>query len=253
MTIWERELIRYTRDRGRIFTTLFQPIMFLVVFGTGFRTTFAQAQPGLDYFQFMFPGILAMNIMGTAFFSSISTVWDREFGFLKEILVAPVSRMSIAAGKTLGATTIAAGQALVLFLLAPVIGVAPPLLALPLIFVFMLLIAFAISGLGLLVASLIRSIENFGLLMNLLVFPMFFLSGAFFPLSNVPVWMKLLSRLDPLSYGVDAMRQLLLSSKVEAAALAQVSIFPVAWDAVFLAAFSVAMLSAAVFAFAKRG
>ena len=179
--IWEREIIRYWRDKARIATTLFQPLMFLIIFGLGLRQPLASGNFGIDFIQFMYPGIIALSVMGVAFFSTVSTVWDREFGFLKEILVAPVSRSSIAIGKTLGATTIASMQALFLLILGPIIGVPIHPLVLPQLLFFMLLLAFAVSGLGLLIASVMKTMESFGLVMQLLVFPMLFVSGAFFP------------------------------------------------------------------------
>ena len=130
-TIWEREIIRYWREKTRIVSTIVQPLMFLAIFGTGLRQTLAGGRLGVDFLKFMYPGIIAMSVMGVAFFSTISTVWDREFGFLKEILVAPVSRTSIAIGKALGATTIASTQALILLILAPLIGVSLHLAIIP--------------------------------------------------------------------------------------------------------------------------
>jgi len=252
ITIWEREIIRYTRDRARVFVTLFQPLMFLVIFGTGFRQTLAQGNFGVDFIQFMYPGIIAMSLMSVAFFSTISTVWDREFGFLKEILVAPVSRTSIAIGKSLSATTLASFQALVLLVIAPIIGIKIHILLIPYMFLFMVILAFSISALGMLFASLVKSIENFGIIMNVLVFPMFFLSGAFFPLNAVPNWMEVLSRINPLTYGVDALRQIILSPQVPEQVLSKLTLFPIYFDALFLIGFSVIMIFAAVTAFNKE-
>ncbi|MDD5489908.1 MAG: ABC transporter permease [Candidatus Moranbacteria bacterium] len=251
-TIWERELIRYWRDKARIVTTVIQPLMFLAIFGTGLRSALASSSLGIDFLKFMYPGIIAMNVMGVAFFSTISTVWDREFGFLKEILVAPISRTSIALGKTLGATTVASTQALLLLILAPVIGISLHPALIPKLIVFMLILAFAISGLGLLIASLLKSLESFGLVMNLLVFPMFFLSGAFFPLTAVPVWMKALSVINPLTYGVDALRGIMLSNQISAGELARIVLHSQAVNAFYLLVFSAVMISAAVLAFNKR-
>jgi ABC-2 type transport system permease protein len=200
----------------------------------------------------MYPGIIAVNVMGVAFFSTISTVWDREFGFLKEILVAPVSRTSIVLGKILGATTIAATQALLLLVLAPIIGVSIHLAIIPELFLFMLLLAFTISGLGLLIASLLKSLESFGLLMQLLVFPMFFLSGAFFPLTDVPIWMKFLSAINPLSYGVDALREMILRNQIAQVEIVKITLRSPAANAMYLILFSVILVSAAVVAFNRR-
>jgi ABC-2 type transport system permease protein len=191
-------------------------------------------------------------VMGVAFFSTISTVWDREFGFLKEILVAPVSRTAIVLGKALGATTIASTQALLLLILAPLIGVTLHAGNVPEMILFMLILAFAISGLGLLIASLLKSLESFGLLMQLLVFPMFFLSGAFFPLTSVPSWMRFLSAIDPLTYGVDAIRNILLRSQISNAELTKIILHTPATNAFYLILFSVIMISAAVLAFNRR-
>ncbi len=251
-TIWLRELIRYWRDKTRIISTVIQPLMFLAIFGAGLQKTLASGNFGVDFVQFMYPGIIAMSVMGVAFFSTISTVWDREFGFLKEILVAPVSRTSIAIGKTLGATTMASTQALILLILAPFIGVSITFFVAIKLFLFMILVALAISGMGLFIVSLMKTTESFGLLMQLLIFPMFFLSGAFFPLTSVPIWMTVISRLNPLTYGVDAFRQIILGHQISAEVLSKLTLYPIAVDALFLLIFATVMQSAAVWAFNKK-
>ncbi len=251
-TIWQREIIRYIRDKTRILSTLLQPLMFLAIFGAGLRQTLAQGNFGVDFIQFMYPGIIAMSLMGVAFFSTISTVWDREFGFLKEILVAPVARTTIAIGKTLGATTIAALQALILLILAPFIGISIHLAIIPKLFVFILLLSFTISGMGLLIASLMKTTESFGLLMQILVFPMFFLSGAFFPLTAVPAWMSALSHINPLTYGVDAFRQIIIGAQVSPEVIQNIILYPIHINALFLIIFSIVMVAAAVCAFNRK-
>jgi ABC-2 type transport system permease protein len=251
-TIWQREIIRYFRDKTRIASTLFQPLMFLFIFGTGLSKTLTQGNFGMNFMQFMYPGIIAMSVMGVAFFSTISTVWDREFGFLKEILVAPISRTAIVFGKTFGAATIASFQAFILLILAPFIGITIHFAVIVPLFVFMLLVAFAVSGLGLFIASLMKTMESFGLLMQVLVFPMFFLSGAFFPLTTVPVWMRILSNINPLTYGVDAVRQIILGNQVTPAILRNFSLHTLPIDALFLLGFSAMMVSLAALAFNKR-
>ena len=251
-TIWQREIIRYWRDKTRIISTLFMPLMFLVIFGAGLSKTLATGNFGIDFVQFMYPGIIAMSVMSVAFFSTISTVWDREFGFLKEILVAPVSRVAVAFGKTLGATTIASIQALILLILAPFIGVTIHFAIIPQLVLFMLLLAFAISGMGLLISSLMKTTESFGLVMQVFIFPMFFISGAFFPLTAVPSWMKVLSYINPLTYGVDAMRQIILGNQVASNILNGLSLHAISVNALFLVVFSAVMVTAAVFAFNKR-
>ncbi len=252
VTIWQREIIRYTRDKTRIVSTLLQPLMFLLIFGAGLRQTLAAGNFGVDFVKFMYPGIIAMSVMGVAFFSTISTVWDREFGFLKEILVAPVSRTAIALGKTLGATTIAALQAFILLAIAPFVGISIHLAIIPQLLIFMLLLSFAISGMGLFIASLMKTTESFGLLMQVLIFPMFFLSGAFFPLTAVPYWMSIVSKINPLTYGVDSFRQIILSSEVSREVIQKIVLYPLYIDALFLVAFSTIMIFAAVLAFNKK-
>lgn len=245
-------MIRYTRDRYRIIPTIFQPIMFLVIFGAGLRGPLASSNLGVDFVKFMYPGIIAMNVMGIAFFSSISTVWDREFGFLKEILVAPVERSAIVLGKAMGATTIASIQALILLIIAPFIGLSIHSLIVLHLFLFMLLLSFSIAGMSLVIASLMKTMESFGVIMQLFIFPMFFLSGAFFPLTSVPHWMVVLSRINPLTYGVDAARQIILGNQVDPNVISKLVIHPVYVDALFLLVFSLIMVSISVWAFNRK-
>jgi ABC-2 type transport system permease protein len=252
VVLWQREVVRYGRDWVRVISSAVQPLTFLVIFGFGFQSTLSKAGFGIGFLQFMYPGIIAMNIMGVAMFSTISTVWDREFGFLKEILVAPVSRTSIALGKTLGATTISAVTALILLVIAPFLGIHLSWYLVVFLFLMMVLLAFTISGFGLLVASLMDSTERFGIVMQFIVFPMFFLSGAFFPLTSVPHWMAAIARFDPLAYGVDAMRQIMLRGQENAATLNQISLFPIHIDVLFLVGISLALLTIAVVVFNKR-
>lgn len=250
-TIWRREGIRYIRDKARIFSTLLQPLMFLVIFGAGLGGTLNQGNFGIDFMKFMYPGIIAMNVMGIAFFSTVSTVWDREFGFLKEILVAPISRTSIVIGKILGAVTVASTQALLLLVLAPFMGISLHIFIVVKLFLFMVLLAFAISGMGLFIASRMKTTESFGIIMQVLIFPMFFLSGAFFPLTNVPLWMTILSRFNPLTYGVDAMRQIILNG-LPAELAQKLFLYPIEINILALSAFSVFMVLIATLAFNKR-
>ncbi len=251
--IWQRELIHYIRDKTIIISTLVQPLIFLAIFGTGLRQTLAQANFGIDFLQFMYPGIIAISVTGVAFSSTISTVWDREFGFLKEILVAPIPRTTIAIGKILGATTIGVIQALILLILAPFIGISIHLFILPKLLFFILLLSFAVSGIGLLIASLMTTTESFGFLMQLLISPMFLLSGAFFPLTAVPKWISVLSKINPLTYGIDALRQIILSSQISSEVIQSITLYPIHIDALFLIAFSAVMIIAAVYAFNRRG
>jgi daunorubicin resistance ABC transporter ATP-binding subunit/daunorubicin resistance ABC transporter membrane protein len=250
-TIWQREITRYRRDRTRIVSTIVQPVMFLIVFGSGFRRTLASGL-GIDFLVFMYPGTIAMTVMGVAFFSTVSTVWDREFGFLKEVLVAPIPRTAIALGKTTGAATIASVQALILLALAPVIGVELHPARIPLLILYMLMLSLAVSGLGLLVASLMKTTESFGIVIQILIFPMFFLSGAFFPLTEVPKWMEVLSNLNPLTYGVDAFRQVILRPDIPQEVAHKIFLYPLPINGLFLLGFSTVMVLAAVIAFNRR-
>ncbi len=251
-TIWQREAIRYARDRTRVVSTLVQPVIFLAVFGTGLQETLASGNLGVDFIVFMYPGTIAMTVMGVGFFATISTVWDRQFGFLKEVLVAPIPRTAIALGKTAGAATMASAQALILLALAPIIGIALHPARVPLLILYMLMLSFAVSGLGLFVASMLKTTESFGLLVQILIFPMFFLSGAFFPLTAVPMWMAVLSYINPLTYGVDAFRQVILTGDIPQETAARIFLFPLHLDGLFLLGFTTIMVLAAVVAFNKR-
>ncbi|MBI5416863.1 ABC transporter permease [Candidatus Poribacteria bacterium] len=253
VTIWQREVIRYLRDKTRIFLTTFQPLMFFFIFGSGLRRTFASGNLGIDFIQFMYPGILAISIMGVSFYSTISTIWDREFGFLKEILVAPVSRTAIILGKVIGAVTIASTQALILLVLTPFLGIHIHFSMIPQLIFFMLLLSFCIAGMGLLMATLIRTIENFGVLMNIIVFPMFFLSGAFFPLHSIPLWMSLLSRINPLTYAVDAFRHIILNPELTIEASQNILLNSMYVNILFLLFFAAIMIFTAAYNFNKRG
>ncbi len=214
--IWYRDLLRYSRDRARIVASLGQPLLFLVVFGSGLSASLGmgvtQQVGNVSYVRFLYPGIIAMAVLFTSIFSAISIVWDREFGFLRELLVAPVSRASVVLGKALGGSTIAMLQGAILLILAPILGVRlNPFNTLELLAI-MFLTAFAISSMGILIASRLQTMESFQMIINFLVMPMFFLSGAFFPLRGLPGWMSVLTRADPVAYGVDPMRRALLGS-----------------------------------------
>lgn len=206
--IWLRDLIRFVSERSRLVGALGQPLIYLGVMGTGFGATFRAAvlPEGFSYVQFMFPGILGMTVLFTALFSSVSIIWDREFGFLKVVLVAPVSRPAIVLGKALGGSTVALLQSTLLLVLTPLVGLDLGIADLLRLWVVMLLMAFALTSMGLALASRMPSMEAFQMIMNFLIMPMWMLSGAFFPLRGVPAWMEALMRVNPLTYGVDALR-----------------------------------------------
>jgi ABC-2 type transport system permease protein len=208
-TIWYREILRFWHNKPRIISSLAMPFLWLVMFGSGMRGTFQifGGDGGFDFIQFLFPGTIGIAVFFTSIFSSISVVRDREFGIFKEILVAPVSRASIAFGKILGGATVSTLQALLMLSLAPLVEVSLSwelvLALIPTLF----LVSFTLSSLGMVIASRLSSTEGFQMLMNFIMMPMFFLSGALFPLANIPRWMEIASKINPASYAIDLIRQ----------------------------------------------
>jgi ABC-2 type transport system permease protein len=209
--VWRRELIRYRSDRLRMVTTLVQPLLFLFVLGSGLERLSSAGTHGVSLRTFIYPGILCIAVMFTAMFSAASIVWDREFGFLREMMVAPVRRSSIVIGKCLGGASVASIQGVIVICLAGLVDVPyDPLLILG-IFVLQLLLAFAITAFGVMIAIRIKQMQSFMGVMQMIVTPMFFISGALFPPSGLPGWLTVLNRLDPLSYAVDPMRRLVFN------------------------------------------
>ena len=210
--VWRRELIRFRSDRLRAITALVQPVLFLFVLGTGLSSLASHGLPsGIDFKTFIYPGVLAMSVLFTAIFSAASIVWDREFGFLREMLVAPVSRSAIVIGKCLGGATVATFQGIVILALAGFAHVPyDPVLFLILIGE-LLLLSFTLTAFGVMMAARIKQIQAFMALTQMLVMPLFFLSGALYPLNGLPAWLTVLTRLDPLTYIVDPMRQAVFS------------------------------------------
>jgi ABC-2 type transport system permease protein len=205
--LWLREVKRYLRSRAQIIGSLAQPLLYLLVLGFGLGAVFQQAGQG-SYLQFVAPGVIAMGILFTSIFSGIGLLWDRQFGFLKETLVAPVPRLQIMAGRTLGGATIAIIQGTLVLVVCMLAGFRPQSwAAVPLAFVFMALIAVVFAALGTAIGSTLRDMQGFQLIMNFLIMPIFFLSGALFPLENLPTALTVATRLDPLSYGVDGLRR----------------------------------------------
>ncbi len=210
--LWLRQLKRYARSRARIIGSLGQPILFLVALGFGFGPIFQMAGQG-NYIQFIAPGVIAMSILFTAVFSGIEIIWDRQFGFLKETLVAPVSRTNIMIGRTLGGATVAVIQGVVVFILTLLVGFRPESITLlPLAFLYMALIALLFTSLGTAVACTLEDMQAFPLIMNFLVMPLFFLSGSLFPLQGLPRALEIITWLNPLSYGIDGLRGALLGN-----------------------------------------
>ncbi len=203
--LWLRELKRYSRSRARMVGSLGQPLLFLLALGFGLGPVFARAGQG-NYFQFLAPGVISMGILFTAIFAGIQVIWDKQFGFLKETLVAPVSRLHIMLGKTLGGATVALIQGIVVFVMSLIVGFRPNFTLLPVTLLFMILIAVFFTGLGIAIASMLEDINGFQLIMNFLVQPLFFLSGALFPFTNLPKVLSIIVSIDPLAYGVDGIR-----------------------------------------------
>ena len=210
--VWRRELIRFRTDRLRAVTSLVQPVLFLFVLGTGLSRLAGRGLPvGVDFRTFIYPGVLAMSVLFTAIFSAASIVWDREFGFLREMLVAPVRRWAIVVGKTLGGATVATFQGIIFLALAGVAHVPyNPVLLLTLV-AELLLLSFTLTAFGVMMAARIKQIQAFMALTQLFVLPLFFLSGALYPLTGLPVWLTVLTRVDPLTYIVDPMRTAVFS------------------------------------------
>lgn len=205
-TLWLRQVKRYLRSKSRIIGSLGQPLLFLVALGFGLGPIYQKAGGG-SYIEFLAPGVISMGILFLAIFSGIEVIWDRQFGFLKETLVAPVPRYQIMIGRTLGGATVAFVQGIIVFILSFIIGFRLENWALiPLAFVFMFLIALLFTALGTAIASVLEDMQGFQLIMNFVVMPTFFLSGALFPLKNLPNILEFIIRINPLSYGVDGLR-----------------------------------------------
>jgi ABC-2 type transport system permease protein len=257
--VWRRELIRFSRDRTRMITSLIQPVLFLFILGTGL-STIARPTAGVSFKTFMFPGIIGMTVLFTAVFSAMSIVWDREFGFLREMLVAPVKRWSIVLGKCFGGMTVATVQGVIFLCLAGAVGVPyAPVMLIELVGE-MALMAFALTAFGVLLASRIQQMQSFQVVTQFFVMPMFFLSGAMFPLSGLPSWLTALTKIDPLSYAVDPLRRAVFNQlHVSPAALRALDPgvtwngwrLPVPLELGIVAAMAALLLGAAMVAFSR--
>jgi ABC-2 type transport system permease protein len=256
--VWRRELIRFRADRIRIATSLVQPLLFLFVLGSGLQQLSSASTHGVNLKTFIYPGVLCLSVMFTAMFSAASIVWDREFGFLREMMVAPIRRSSIVIGKCLGGATVASFQGVILLCLAGTVGVPyAPTLILG-VFGIQLLLAFSITAFGVMVAARIKQMQSFMGVMQMIVMPMFFISGALFPVANLPGWLAVLNRLDPLTYAVDPMRRVVfnhldISSTARAALDPGVSWWgwhvPTGLEVAIVFAMGMAMLSIAIWEF----
>jgi ABC-2 type transport system permease protein len=243
-TLWLREVKRYAREKTRLISAFIQPLLWLVLFGSGMRFA-STGQATIDYQRFIFPGIVGQTLLFTSMFMGISVIWDREFGFLKEILVAPVSRVSVFVGKMLGGSTDAVIQGsfvfLFSFLVAIHVSIGTFLISLPI----MLLITFGMVSVGLTIASLMESLESFGVIQTFVNLPLFFLSGALFPLSFFPQWLEWVSVVDPLTYGVDALRITILKET-------WTPMNPLYYDLLALVVFDLAMILVGTVIFGRK-
>jgi ABC-2 type transport system permease protein len=239
--LWLRQLKRFARSKSRMISSLGQPLLFLFALWFGFGPIFQKAGGG-DYLNFLVPGIITMSVLFTAMFMGMEVIWDRQFGFLKETLVAPVSRLTIMIGRTLGGATVAVVQGVIIFLITLLVGFRPDsMLMLPLAFLFMFLISILFTALGTAIASMMEDMHAFPIIMNFLIMPLFFLSGALFPLSGLPKSIMMITYFNPVSYGVDGLR----------AALTTTSHFGIMLDLVVLAAIISVVFAVGAYLFSK--
>jgi ABC-2 type transport system permease protein len=239
--LWLREVKKYLRSRAQIIASLGSPLMYLGVLGFALGPVFARAGEG-SYLQFIAPGVMGMTLLFTSMFSGVALLWDRQFGFLKETLVAPVPRVQVMLGRTLGGATVAMLQGLLILVVCLIAGFRPSsAAALPVALLVMALIAIVFAALGTVIGSSLREMQGFQLVMNFLVMPIFFLSGALYPLKNLPIALAVLTRIDPLTYGVDGAR----------GAFIGVSHFGIMTDVVVLIVAGLALLALGAWRFTK--
>jgi ABC-2 type transport system permease protein len=258
--VWRRELIRYFNDRLRIVTVLVQPLLFLFVLGSGLQRLASSGTYGVSLRTFIYPGVLAITVLFTAMFSAASIVWDREFGFLREMMVAPVRRSSIVIGKCFGGATVAVIQGVIVLALAPLVGVPYDAVMIAGIMVLLLLLAFSVTAFGVMIAIRIKQMQSFMAVMQMIITPLFFISGALFPPAGLPAWLAVLNRIDPLTYAVDPMRRLVFNH-LTINPLARKALDPgVAWwgwrvpsllEAAMVVALGLVMLGIAIWEFSR--
>ena len=252
--IWYRDILRFWSDKIRMIGSFTFPLLFLFVFGSGLSGMMGSLAPGVDFTQFMFPGIIGMTVLMSSLMGAMSVVWDREFGFLKEVLVAPISRVSVVVGKTLGSATVALFQGMLLLILSPLIGVSPSLWTILALVPLMLLLAVSMSSMGILLATRIKSMQAFQVVMQMLMFPMMFLSGIFFPLQGLPAWMNVLVKINPATYGIAPIRQVMLGASPDSPFTINLLGHAMSlWDNItVLAVFGVVMILLAMWSFSRQ-
>lgn len=256
--VWKRELIRWSRNRTRIITALMQPILFLFVLGTGLADLLPKSTGHVDFKTFIFPGVLAMIVLFVSIYSAVSIVWDREFGFMREMMVAPVPRAAIVVGKCLGGATVATIQGAILLAMAGLVHVPYNPILIITTLLELTLTAFTLTALGILLAARMQQVESFQVIMQIFVLPLFFLSGAVFPLSGLPTWLEVLTRIDPLSYAIDAVRRGIFSHINTGGASAFTKplewghyVIPVPLELAIVLAVGLALLGGAIFQFSR--
>ncbi len=253
-TIWYRDILRIWYDKMRMLGSFAFPLLFLFIFGSGLGFRMGSLGGDVNYIQFMFPGIIGMTVLMSSFMGGVSVVWDREFGFLKEVLVAPVSRVAVSIGKALGAATIASVQGIVILVLAPLIGVSLSPLTVLVLIPLMLLLSASMSSLGILIATRIRSVEAFQVVMQMMMFPMIFLSGVFFPLQELPAWLNVLVKINPATYGIAPIRQVMLGGGADLSF--NIVLFghtlSILENIAMLAAFGIVMILLAIWSFSNQ-
>jgi ABC-2 type transport system permease protein len=250
-----RDVLGFIRDRARVAASVTFPLLFLAIFGAGFNNVIGQMAPGVDLVRFMYPGIIAMAVLTSALSAGLSVVVDREAGFLREILVAPLARTGIVLGKAAGAAAVALLQALLLLIVAPFVGVGLDAGIVLRLVPIVVLLSLGLSGMGIVIGSFMRSQQGFQMILQILVFPMVFLAGVFYPVDTVPVWMQILSKLNPVTYGVDAIRQIFLGADPAAAGLG-VTVFDrtmsLGADVAIVSALGVMLMIGAAAAFSRQ-
>ncbi len=242
-----REFIKFFREKSRLLGTLARPVLWLFVVGNG-MSSLIKPQAGFSYLQFIFPGMIGMTILFSSIFSSISIVWDREFGFMKEMLVAPISRLSIVVGKAISGTFISVAQAVIILVLIPFLGIHLTLMQFVEVVAVSVLVSFCITSLGILIAARLTSFDGFNIIMNFLVMPMLFLSGAMYPVTAMPALLRHLTMFNPLTYGIDAFKHVLLRNGTPPLGPE----FSLALDLVVVATISAVMLTLAALSFRRK-
>jgi ABC-2 type transport system permease protein len=249
-TLWRREILHIWRDKPRLIGSSIQPILFFLIIGNGLAPALGPMAEGIDFKKFMFPGIIGMTILFSSLFYGITVVWDREFGFLKEILAAPVRRYIVALSKILAGATISLIQSFIVLMLVPLLAGVSLTLAMvlkltPLLFIVSVLA----TSMGVALGGIIKSIQAFQVIMMVLVLPLYFLSGAIFPLKNLPSWMEVLSKIDPLTYGVDPIRQIGLTTTLRSHGIQAFAVNSLGFDIWMLLVFTAVMIAVAIAVF----